>query len=89
MSGKFKWCFRKFPKSFKEVSRKFQECFKKVFTILQGRLEGGVLSGFQEYLKEVKWVFQGSLQGVSKMFQGSFKGVSREIEGCSESPQGI
>ena len=46
----------------------------------------GVLSGFQECLKEVEWMFKRSLQGVSKMFQGSFEGVSRKIEGCSETP---
>ena len=46
----------------------------------------GVLSGFQECLKEVEWMFVRSLQGVSKMFQGSFEGVSRKIEGCSETP---
>ena len=40
------------------------------------KIEGcfdGVLSGFQEDLKEVEWVFEGSLQGVSRKFKGCFK----------------
>ena len=60
--------------SHKGDSNKIEGCFN------------GVLSGFQEYLKEVEWLFEGSLQGVSWMYQGSFKGVLRKIEGCSESP---
>ena len=56
--------------------------------MLQGRLKGVSMEfcGFQEYLKEVEWIFEGSLQGVSWMYQGSFKGVLRKIVGCSESP---
>ena len=49
------------------------------------KIEGcfvGVLSGFQEDLKEVEWVFEGCLQDVSRTFQRSFKGVSRKIKGC-------
>ena len=37
-------------------------------------------SGFQECLKEVEWMFEGSFQGVSRKYQGSFKGVLRKIE---------
>ena len=49
----------------------------------------GVLSGFQECLKEVEWIFEGSFQGVSRMFQRSFKLVSWKIEWCSKSPLSV
>ena len=50
-----------------KVLRKIEGCFN------------GVLSGFQECLKEVEEVFEVSFQGVPKMFQGCFKVVSRKI----------
>ena len=50
-----------FQKSFEGVSRKIKGFFN------------GVLSGFQECLKEVEWMFEGYFQGVSRMYQGSFK----------------
>ena len=45
-----------FQESFKGVSRKIEGCFN------------GVLSGFQECLEEVEWVFEESFQGVSRKF---------------------
>ena len=56
------------------------------------KIEGcfnGDLNGFQECLKEVQWVFEGSFHGVSRIFQGSLKGVSRMIVGCSERPLSV
>ena len=38
---------RVFQESFQDFSRKIERCFN------------GVLSGFQEYLNEVEWVFEG------------------------------
>ena len=73
-------CFNRVSGSFKEVSRKFQEfvsrVFQESFWDLSMKIEGcfdGVLSGFQEDLKEVEWMFEGSLQGVSRKFYGCFK----------------
>ena len=46
----------------------FQGSFKGISRKIEGWIDGA-LSGFQEYLKEVEWVFEGSLQGVSSCFK--------------------
>ena len=45
-----------FQESLKGDTRKIEGCY-------------GVLSGFQECLKEVEWLFEGSFQGVSRYFK--------------------
>ena len=63
----------------RNVSKVFQQCFKEVsskgvprkFLDASRKIEGwfnGVLSGFQECLEEVEWVFEESFQGVSRKF---------------------
>ena len=63
VSRVFERSLKKFPDSFKGISRKFKVCPKKVFRMLQERIKGisrkikgcfnDVLSGFQGCLKEV------------------------------------
>ena len=62
----------------KGVSRKFQGRYKNDFRMLDGCFNG-VLSGIQECLKEVEWVFEGSFKDVSRMFQERLRGVPKVL----------
>ena len=48
----------------------FQGYFKKGSSMFQGRLELGILIGFQWYLKEVQREFQESFKGFMRVFKG-------------------
>ena len=65
MSGKFPWCFKEVLKEFQgsseSVSREFQERFNGASRKIEGCFMW-ILSGIQEYLKEVEKQFQGVLK---------------------------
>ena len=84
--------FKRIFSGFQGHLKVFQMEFKRSVKGVSRKFFNGVLSGFQECLKEVESVFEGSFQGVSRIFkevlrvfQESFKDDSREHLGSFKS----